>query len=161
LRAPILKGTLLVAVLLFIYMFIARPYHISGIHGEKGDCMEPAIKDGQLYFVNYLYYKFLPYKVGDIIIFRHEEMTWISRIVGLENQELRITDNAILVNSKAQSDFVERNWSDWKYGHYGVEAPVKIPPRHVYVLSDNLSAHHDDSRVFGAISSDNILGKVW
>ena len=83
----IILATLFVVASLFIYFLIAKPYRISGINGEKGDCMEPAIKDGELYFVNHLYYKLNDYKTGDIIIFRHEDKIWISRIVGLENQE--------------------------------------------------------------------------
>lgn len=157
----IISATLFVFMSLFLYFFIAKPYRISGINGEKSNCMEPAIKDGQLYFVNHLNYKLSAYKIGDIIIFRHKDKIWISRIVGLENQELKITDNTILLDNKVYSDSIHRNWQDWRYGHYGVDNVVKIPPRHVYVLSDNLSAHHDDSRVFGPISYDNILGKVW
>ena len=157
----IILAVLFVAASLFIYFFIANPYRISGINGEKGNCMEPAIKDGRLYFVNHLYYKFGPYKTGDIIIFRHEDKIWISRIVGLKNQEIKITDNTILVDNKVYSDSVHRNWQDWRYGNYGVESIAKVPPRNVYVLSDNLSAHHDGSRVFGPISYENILGKVW
>jgi signal peptidase I len=102
-----------------------------------------------------------PIKWGDIIIFRHEDKIWVSRIVGLENQEIKITDNTISLDNKVYSDSIHRNWKDWRYGHYGIESPAKIPSRHVYVLSDNFSAHHDDSRVFGPISYDNILGKVW
>ncbi|MEN9781971.1 MAG: hypothetical protein RL208_121, partial [Pseudomonadota bacterium] len=137
------------------YFFIAKPYRI------KGDCMEPAIKNDQLYFVNYLHYKFNPYKTGDIIIFYHGDKIWVSRIVGLENQEIKIIDNAILLDNKFYSDSIQRNWHNWKHGHYGVNSAAKIPANHVYVLSDNLSAHHDDSRVFGSISYSNILGKVW
>ncbi|ETZ07359.1 signal peptidase IB [Holospora obtusa F1] len=157
----IILAVLFVAVSVFIYFFIASPYRISGINGEKGNCMEPAIKDGQLYFVNHLHYKLSTYKMGDIIIFRHEDKIWVSKIVGLENQEIKITDNTISLDNKIYSDSIQRNWQDWRYGHYGIESPAKIPSRHVYVLSDNLSAHHDDSRVFGPISYDNILGKVW
>lgn len=40
----IILATLFVSTALFIYFFIAHPYRISGINGEKGDCMESAIK---------------------------------------------------------------------------------------------------------------------
>ncbi len=151
----IIVATTLVGTFLFLYFFIASPYRISG------DCMEPAIKDGKLYFVNHLYYKLTDYKAGDIIIFFHEDKIWISRIIALENQEIKISDNAILVDNQLYSDGIQRNWQDWRYGKCGVDNIAKIPSEHVYVLSDNLSAHHDDSRVFGPISYHNILGKVW
>lgn len=118
-------------------------------------------KRWKLYFVNYLYYKFSNYKIGDIVVFRHEGKIWISRIVGLENQEIKITDNSISLDNKLYSDSIQINWQDWQCGQHGVATPLKIPSKHAYVLSDNLSAHHDDSRVFGPISYDNILVKVW
>lgn len=155
-------ATFLITICLFFYLFVASPYRISGPSaGISGDCMEPAIKDGKLYFANHLYYKLNPYKAGEIMIFQHEDKIWISRIIALENQEIKISDKTILVNDKVYSDEVERNWQDWRYGQYGVDATAKIPSGHMYVLSDNLSAHHDDSRVFGPISYANILGKVW
>ncbi len=155
----IILAILLVGVCLFFYLFVASPYRISGPSG--GNCMEPAIKDGERIFVNRLHYKFSSYKAGDIIIFQHEDKIWISRIIALENQKIKISDQTILVDGKVSSDGVERNWKDWRYGQYGVDAVAKIPAGHMYVLSDNLSAHHDDSRVFGPISYKAILGKVW
>lgn len=152
---------LLLCAVLLVYFFIASPYRIRGINGEKGDCMEPALKDGQTYFVNHLHYKVSSHKIGDIIMFRHAGKIWVSRIVGLENQEIQITENTITLDNRVSSDSTQRHWKNWRHGHYGVESPAKIPAKHVYVLSDNLSAQHDDSRVFGAISYDNILGKVW
>ncbi len=146
---------LLVGTALFFYLFIVNPYRISG------DCMEPAIKDGKRYFVNHLYYQLNTYRAGDIVIFRYEDKIWISRIVGLENQEIKISDKTLLINNAIYSDAIERNWQNWRYGKYGVNDVTKIPAGHVYVLSDNLSAHHDDSRVFGPISYKNILGKIW
>ncbi|MFZ4115964.1 MAG: signal peptidase I [Chthoniobacterales bacterium] len=156
----IIVVVLLVVVFLFLYFFISKPYRVCGIDEEKSDCMEPAIKDGQWCFVNHLYYMLNTYRAGDIIIFRHKHKIWISRIVGLENQEVKITNNIILVNNKVYSDSIERSWKDWRYGYYGVDSVAKVPPGHIYVLSDNLSAHHDDSRVLGPISYDNVLGKV-
>lgn len=132
---------------LFVYFFITTA--LVELTERKAIVWRGAIKDGQLCFVNRLHYNFIAYKTGDIIIFSHEDKIWISRIVGLANQEIKITDNTILLDNKVYSDSIQRNWQNWRYGHYGLDSTVKIPFRHVYVLSDNLSAHHDDSRVFG------------
>jgi hypothetical protein len=74
--------------------------------------MEPAIKDGQLYFINYLYYKFSAYKTGNIITFRHENKIWVSRIAGLQNQAVKMTDNTIFLNNKVYSDSIQINGQD-------------------------------------------------
>lgn len=145
----------IIIVGLIIYLTLALPYRISG------DCMEPAIKDGALTFVNRVLPYLRHYHIGDIIVFKHEEKTWISRIVALENDTLQINDGSVIVNDVKLQDEVRRNWTDWRYGTYGIDNPIKVPLGHVYVLSDNLSAHHDDSRVFGPIPSASILGIIW
>jgi len=123
--------------------------------------MEPSFKDGGLYFVNKISPYFKQYQKGNVVVFKYEGKDWIARIVALENDTIEIKDQNILVNNVQLKDNVIRNWTDWKYGTYGIDVPIKIPLGHVYVLSDNLSAHHDDSRVFGSISKSLIIGVVW
>ncbi len=150
------KVLVLIALVLGMVMqFFAKPYKISG------DCMEPAIRDGKLYFLNRTLPFFRPYRIGDIVFFDRDGHTWISRIVALEGHTIQIQDHKIFVNGTDLTDGIQRNWSDWKYGTYAVAQLFQVPIRHVYMLSDNLSAHHDDSRVFGAIATNSIIGVVW
>ena len=142
--------------LTIILLALAKPYRVSG------DCMEPSIKDGHLYFLNRVSPFIRQYQIGDIIVFKHEEKMWISRIVALETNTIQIFESSVIVNGTALQDKeVQRNWSGWKYGVYGVDKPFLVPKNSVFVLSDNLSAQHDDSRVFGPISKDSIVGLIW
>lgn len=158
-KAKVNKYTIIMLTLTTLIVTIlvcARPYRISG------DCMEPAVMDGQWCFLN----RVLPYlrqhQIDDIILFKHEEKVWVSRIVALENNTIQISEGKIIVNGSSLQDAgIHRSWSNWKYGTYAIDKQFQIPPDHVFVLSDDLSAQHDDSRVFGAISKDSILGLVW
>lgn len=135
---------------------LARPYRISG------NCMEPAIKDGQLCFLNRVSSYLRRYQINDIILFKHEEKIWISRIVALENDTIQIAEGNLIVNGVALQDAgIQRSWANWRYGTYALDKPLKVPREHVFVLSDNLSAQHDDSRVFGPVSKKSIVGLVW
>jgi signal peptidase I len=147
---------LIVIMLIVVARSIAEPYHISG------DCMEPAFMDGQRYFVNRISPYLRQYQTGDVVVFKHEEKVWISRIVAVGGETIQLTEGNIVVNGRANQDGeVRRNWSDWKFGTYGIDTPLQIPQGYFYVLSDNLTAHHDDSRVFGLVSKESILGRVW
>lgn len=138
-----------------VFFFVGRPYRMFG------DCMEPAIKDGQLCFLNKIATYFREYRIDDIILFKHEEKAWFARIVALENDTIEINEGRILVNGVVlQEAGVQRDWTHWKYGTYAIEKPMTVPSGHVYVLSDKLSAHHDDSRVFGPIKKSLILGVI-
>jgi signal peptidase I len=134
---------------------IARPHRISG------DCMEPAITDGHLYFSNQLAPYFREYRIDDIITFTHEDQLWISRIVALENDTIEIKENEVIVNGITLNDGISRNWDGWDYGSFATARPFTVPAHHVYVLSDNLAARHDDSRVFGPINKSKISGLIW
>jgi signal peptidase I len=142
-----------VITLIIVALAFAWPYWISG------DCMEPAVKDGQMCLVNRTLPYLRGYQIGDIILFKHEEKIWISRIVALENDTIQITEGNIIVNGAALQDTsIQRNWSNWKQGNYAIDKSLQIPADHVFVLSDNLAAQHDDSRVFGPVLKKSILG---
>jgi signal peptidase I len=142
--------------MLIIVWGFAWPFRISG------DCMEPAIKDGQLCYLNRILPHLRQFQINDIILFNHEDKVWISRIVALENNTIHITDGSIIVDGKPlQAAGIQRNWLNWKQGSYSIDKPLHIPINHVYVLSDNLPAQHDDSRVFGPVAKEAIIGSVW
>jgi signal peptidase I len=149
------KISILFIVILIVVRMFAQHYRLSG------DCMEPAFKDGSSYFVNLVLPYFRAYQAGDVVVFEHEGKNWIARIVGVEHDVLAIYEQEIMVNGVALDDRVVRNWDGWDYGTYGVNNSIQVPFGHVYVLSDNLSAHHDDSRVFGPIAKSLISGIVW
>ena len=146
---------LFLALIIFVCI-IAKPYKISG------DCMEPAVMDGNWYFSNQLAPIYRKYKINDIIAFKHEDRVWISRIVALENSTIQIKEKEIIVNDNPVKEAtILRNWHNWHYGTYAINKPFKVPSNHVFVLSDNLSAQHDDSRVFGPINKSVIVGLIW
>ncbi len=135
----------------------AEPYRVHG------DCMEPAVSEGQLCFLNRVSPYLRQYKIGDIIVFKHEGKPWISRIVALENDTIEITEDNVLVHGTTLQDApdIHRNWSDWRHGIYAIEKPFQVPLNHVFVLCDKLSSQHDDSRVFGAVPTESIEGLIW
>ena len=144
--------TLLAVILFIVCGFSSYRY--------TGDCMEPTIANGQLIFMDRISPYLRKYQIGDIILFPYEGKKWVSRIVALANDTIHITEGSILVNGVAVQDGIYRNWSDWKQGTYAIDIPLQIPPDHVFVLSDKLSAPHDDSRVFGPVPKESILGRI-
>jgi signal peptidase I len=151
-------GFVLLSLILVVLLwrFITQPYRLSG------DCMEPALMDKQLCFLNRILPYLRQYQIGDMLVFKHEGKVWVSRVVALEADTVQIADGSIIVNGVVLPDSgISRNWSGWNHGTYAIDKPFHVPTDHVFVLSDNLSAQHDDSRVFGPVSNSSILGIVW
>ena len=87
-----LKMFLTFVTLMVLGWNFARPMRIFG------DCMEPAIRDGKVHFLNHVLPFFRNYKIEDIVVFSYEDKEWISRVVALENDSIRIVNGSIIVN---------------------------------------------------------------
>lgn len=148
-------------IILVAFIFIAALWAFAWPQYFVGDCMEPALKDKSYLFLNRALPYLRNYKIDDIVAFNYEGILWIARVVALAKDTIEITENKITVNGKQLEDQVKRNWANWKYGEYAIEKPYTVPQGSLYVLSDNLSAHHDDSRVFGPISKKDVVAIVW
>jgi signal peptidase I len=92
---------------------------------------------------------------GDVIVFEvpHEEEPLIKRVVALPGETIEIRDEAIYVNGQQLSE-------SWATQPGGPDYPATtLPPLHVFVLGDN-RANSRDSRYFGPVSRDQIIGRA-
>ncbi len=67
-------------------------------HLFVGDCMEPAIKNGERRIVSRILPYLRQYQIGDIITFKHDDKLWFSRIVALETDTIQISEGKVIVN---------------------------------------------------------------
>lgn len=79
---------------------------------------------------------------------------FIKRVIGLEGEEIEIRSNQVLVNGLVLAE---------PYLPSGVNMremePVVVPEGHVWVMGDNRNIS-DDSRSFGPIDVDSIVGRA-
>ena len=106
---------------------LAAPFWVSG------DCMEPAIKDGQLYFLNRIAPYLRQYQTNDIVLLKYEHKIWIARILALENETIQINENSIIINGIPITETIQRNWSGWNYGTYALNETLSVPPGYIYM----------------------------
>ncbi len=94
----------------------------------------------------------------DIIVFRYpldESQKFVKRIIGLPGETLEIIDGKVYIDGSEEAledEFVKET----PLGDYG---PYEIPQDSYFVLGDNRN-NSKDSRVWGVLSKDEILGKV-
>ncbi len=80
---------------------------------------------------------------------------FIKRVIGTEGQVVEIVDNRVLVDGVVIAepylpDGVRMNDMD----------PVEVPEGQLWVMGDNRN-HSSDSRVFGTIPVDDVVGKAF
>ena len=123
--------------------------------------MLPHVQPGEVVLINTLAYRFGPVKRGDIVALSHDEataQTFLKRIVALPGDRVRIDHGTLVVNGVTVSEpyvsFPDRRDI----------AEVTVPSHSIYVLGDN-RAESEDSRTWGPIDEDAIIGKaivgVW
>lgn len=118
--------------------------------------MAPHITSGEVVIINTMAYRLGKPSRGDVIAFRHDSPapeTFIKRIVGLPGDRVRISDGRVFVNGQElHEDYV-------RFADHRSFGEVRVPASALYVLGDN-RADSDDSRFWGFVPQDQVLGKV-
>lgn len=121
-----------------------------------GLSMEPRVRAGELLLINTVAYKLGTIRRGDVVAFRHDAPnpeTYIKRIVGLPGERVEVRDGVVTVDGRALAEPYVR-FTDRR------SAPAVVVPQHAYyVLGDN-RAESDDSRNWGVLHEDDIVGKA-
>ncbi len=132
-----------------------------------GPSMEGTLFDGEHLIVSDLFYS--P-KAGDVIVF--EDFTLadelkkpiVKRVVATGGDTVMITDDGtVYVNGKPFNDkykYVSGGaYINYSTNTYAQNKEYKVPEGHIFVLGDNRN-DSTDSRFFGAISENTVLGEV-
>ncbi len=151
----------LLRVLIFIIVVWVLFFKVVGLtHMPNGD-MYPRLDAGDLV----LFYRLEKnFKAQDVVVFEtatpdtQEKQLFICRVVAVAGDTVQITDSERLVING--NTMIEPNifYSTPRYEGF-TEYPLTLQPGEVFVLADS-RAGGNDSRYFGPIKTDAILGTV-
>lgn len=136
-----------------------------------GNSMYNTLSDGDNILVDKLSYRFGDIERYDIVIFPHideetgEEVHYIKRVIGMPGEIIQIRDGAVyLLDEEGHYEQLPDEYGylfngEAMLGYYARE-PVTIPEDSYFVLGDNRN-NSKDSRHFGVVKREDILGKAW
>lgn len=129
---------------------------VLGVHICRGNGMHPFIMDGDLLIT----YKLEPYREGDPVLYR-DPVTGkraISRIAAVGACEVNITEaGQLLIDGYVPNENVFYLTKPLEGSE--IEFPRTLETGEYFILDDFRTRGHD-SRIFGALGEENILGKV-
>lgn len=152
----LIETGVLTAVVFFVVTFTARPYRVEGVS------MEPGLRSGELVVVSQIAYDFgaQPQR-GDVIVLHppsDPSTVYVKRIIGIPGDQLFITPSAVYVNGhKLNEPYIQL--IDPSAAENQPLGKVTLTSGQYFVMGDNRQ-NSTDSRVFGYVPRQNIIGKA-
>lgn len=146
------------AIIIPVRYFLIQPFYV------KGASMEPSFYDHEYLIINEIDYRLSDPARGDIIVFKYPKdpsQYFIKRIVGLPSETIEIANNQIYVyESKDKKAILDESQYLPATAKTVSSKTWTLGPDEYYVLGDNRD-YSLDSRSFGPVYRDLIVGKVW
>lgn len=136
-------------IVLVVNIFLAQATRV------EGQSMEPNLHNNQRLIIEKITYRFHSPSRGDIVVIRRPQPEpLIKRVIGLPGETVEIRDGKVFINGEP----LDEPYLDQPT--LGTMPPRLVPEEHVFVLGDNRNASND-SRAFGMVSFDDIIGRAW
>lgn len=161
-------------VFAFILAMFIRAFFFQAFRIPTGS-MRTTLIEGDRLLVNKLYYgakmPFTDYRLpgftepkrGDVIVFVYPEdpkRDYIKRLIGLPGDVIEIKFGDIYVNGELVEDPVIKKIYYYNRGDYaGISQKTTVPEGMYFVLGDNSASSHD-SRYWGFVPENNLIGKA-
>lgn len=136
---------IIILVVVFVKMFVVSPIRVNGAS------MNPTLNDKDIMILNEISYGFSDIVRFDIVVVKEENEYLIKRIIGLPGEKIEYKDNKLYIDGKyVKEDFKHMETMDFS---------TTLGEDEYFIMGDNRT-NSTDSRIFGPISRDKIIGKT-
>jgi signal peptidase I len=145
-----------VETLLLVLVIFVVVNALTGRFQVRGSSMEPSLHDGQFVIVSRLSYQLGEPQRGDIVVFEPPNGSsddYIKRIIGLPGEHVEIRDGSVWIDGRR----LEEPYVNSPIGDFGT---WELGPDEYLVMGDN-RANSSDSRSWGTLPRENIVGRAW
>ena len=140
-----------IVIAVLINLFLAQATRVYG------HSMEPNLHTDQRLVVEKVSYRLHSPHRGDVVVLRLPERgpeLLIKRVIALPGETIDIQGGSVYIDGQPLDEpYLKRKTA-------GTFPLTTVPDGHVFVMGDNRGASND-SRVFGAIPLDRIVGRAW
>lgn len=146
-----------VAIILPVRYFLIQPFVV------RGASMEPNFYDHEYLIIDEVSYRWGEPERGDIVVFRYprdETQFFIKRVIGLPGETVDVSDGQVRIVNDASP--VGRVLEEPYIGSEQTlgKKRAELGPDEYFMMGDN-RGYSLDSRSFGPVHRDEIVGRVW
>ena len=156
--------TLALTLIIFVVIqnFIAQPYKV------QQSSMERTLMQEQYVLVDKLTPRFDEYKRGDIVVFTPPEdwvgadrTPFIKRVIGVGGDSVEIHDGGVYINGERLDEPYIYTESDGSVQTTdAAQERWVIPGDELFLMGDHRQ-DSADSRAFGPVPADQVIGRAW
>lgn len=146
------------AIIIPIRYFLIQPFYV------RGASMEPNFHDNEYLIINEISYRFSDPDRGDVVIFREKKDVndyLIKRVIGLPGEKIQILGGEVKIfnDENPEGAVLEENYLEKGIFTSG-NTTTTLAEEEYFVMGDNRNSSLD-SRSFGPIVKDDIVGRAW
>ena len=144
----ILGYIIVIIIVLLIKQFIVTPIRVNGAS------MNDTLYDKDIMILDKISYNFKDINRFDIVVIKKNGEYLIKRVIGLPGETVEYKDNKLYINNElVEEEFLNDTiiTDNYKSG---------IIPEDMYVVLGDNRTNSLDSREFGFVSKNDILGKI-
>ncbi len=141
---------------------LAMKRYIAPVARVRSNSMRPRLVVGDWFLINKMVYRQGSPRPGDVVFFDFhlDDRVVVKRVIARGGEAVEIKDGDIYIDGRLRdvpgaADVYYRNGGE--FGRAGKS--VVVPPGYYYVLGDN-SETSIDSRYWGFVPSENIIGRA-
>lgn len=151
-------GVKIVFIAILISLFITR--FIVSSTTVDGHSMEDSLKNNDRLIVWKFSIDIKDLSRGDIVVFHapdDEKKDYIKRVIAFPNEYVQIEDGLVYINGER----LEERYINTPFTYTSLEKEWFVKEGELFVMGDNrLEGASRDSRTFGAIKQDSLVGKA-
>ena len=153
----LIKIAILAGITIFVIRyFLFKPFYV------KGQFMEPNFYEHDYLIIDEITYRFRLPERGEVVVLKSPVSTdyYLKRVIALPGERVKIENGKVIIYNESNPKGLILDESYLNDMDTSGSISLTLGDDQYFVLGDNRGASFD-SRRFGAISNEAIVGKVW
>lgn len=146
------------SVFIVVYLFLMQPHQV------KGNSMFPTYHDGEYLMTDKVTYRFRAPQRGDVVVFRtpmNEDYDFIKRVIAVPGDQIMVEGGSVYINGNKLDEKYLPDGYTTRAGRFLREGVVVEVSDNSYLCLGDNRGHSSDSREWGPVPAENIIGRVF